>query len=134
MSLEDSSNSPGQGTMPFASGQRLSHTRPATRLKDSIIHTGKDAETLRKTQPDPQIHSDTLRRRHSQTLTYTWMHMESYRHSNRAHMESTDHLEAARHTKEEIHPDTRRKLIQALGYTRRQSERDIKPSAQPRST
>lgn len=59
LSLEDPSNCPGEGTMLFAEGKRLSHSQPATDSKIQPHITGKGAQTLGKTQPDPQILSDT---------------------------------------------------------------------------
>lgn len=74
--------SPGRG----ASGKRLSHTRPATRLKDAIIHRGKDAETPGKAQPDTQTRSegDTAR----PSLTPGCKRRDRY--STRGHMGDTD--------------------------------------------
>lgn len=112
---------PRSGTTLSAGGTRLSHTQPATDAKIQPYRV-EDAQTLG---------------RPSQTLTYTWTHMERYTHSNRIHKKQhrdihggdTDRAsETARHTKEEtprhsetprhveqtppdpwIHPDTLRK-------------------------
>ena len=82
VSLEDSSNCPDWRIMLFARGKRLSHTQPATdsKIQPYTLPTilpyilSKDAQTLGKTQPDPQSHLDTLKGRHGQTLLYNYIH------------------------------------------------------------
>ena len=73
LSLEDFSNCPGWGAMPFASGKRCSHTRPATdsKIQSRILgrrpRPGKDtarpSDPLRHTQTEtrqtlPRLHLD----------------------------------------------------------------------------
>lgn len=101
LSLKDPSNCPGEGTMLFAEGKRLSHSQPATDSKIQPHITGKGAQTLGKTQPDPQILSDTQEKIRSDPCIYldTWripqpyphLHLDEYgeiqyRQSNRIYM------------------------------------------------
>lgn len=62
LSLEDSSNCPRGGTMLAEEGKRLFHCPPAA---DAEIQLHTARRMLGKTQPDPQILQDTLRRGHS---------------------------------------------------------------------
>lgn len=113
--LEDSSNCPDWRIMLFARGKRLSHTQPAidSKIQPYTLPTilpyilSKDAQTLGKTQPDPQSHLDTLKGRHAQTLLYNYIHT-----CRRPHPDP--HTWKEQTVKQDTHGHTQRRYIQVI--------------------